>query len=96
MTETQMSCAVSLCIIMEFVVCEMQFAFHSWKKKLYTFVCIMYVSVRDMDPTSNEHIVKSTCREKKVYLNIKTVLSTGNSPESKLSWFVSVCLFPSS
>lgn len=49
-----------------------------------------------MDPTSKEHIVKATCREKKVYLNIKTVLSTGNSPESKLSWFVSVCLFPSS
>lgn len=42
----------------------------------------MYVWVRDMDPTSKKHAVKSTCREKNVYLNTKTMLSIGNSPES--------------
>lgn len=56
----------------------------------------MYVWVRDMDPTSKKHAVKSTCREKNVYLNTKTMLSIGNSPESELLWFVCVCLFPSS
>lgn len=48
-----------------------------------------------MDPMGKKHIIKSTCR--KIFcLNIKAVLNTGNSPESKLSWFVCVCLSPSS